>query len=155
MKPAFLILILTFFGLSCSPEMAEPGSSVGSDIKVSLREGISEEGRRLLIISETIEIFPCYNYYLITKQRFRGDEITMTYSGISIPEICLTALGPARSEEYFNLENGVYSITFINAGVPNVGQLAVDDEKYVLELQNPTNVFVQVGTVMKASENTP
>ena len=152
MKRIYLILILVLLGLSCSPEMAEPDGGVGSDIKITLREEDSEEGRRLLIISETTEIFPCYNYYLITKQRFRSDEITMTYSGISIPEICLTALGPARSEEYFNPENGAYSITFINSGVPNEGQLTVDDEKYVLSLDSPVNVFVENETLYKATE---
>ena len=143
MKRIHLVLFLATLGFSCSPELADPYASVGSDIKITLREEIKEDGKGLMIISETLEIFPCYNYFLITTESVQSEEITMTYSGISKPEICLTALGPARSQEYFNLENGIYAITFINGGISNEGQLTVDDDKYILELDHPTNVFVE------------
>lgn len=148
-------MFLVVLGSSCSTqEVADPDGKVGSDIKVVLREEISEEGRKLVIRSETVEIFRCYNYYLITRQNFRGDEITITYSGISIPDICATALGPAQSLELLGVKNGIYNITFINDGVANKGQLTVDVEKYVLELHDPKNVLVENSVLDKTYSET-
>lgn len=152
MKKAYLILIIAVLGSSCSTQVADEDGNVGSDIKMVLLEEISEEGKYLVIRSETFEIFSCYNYSLITRQQIQEDKITLIYSGISKPEICLTALGPARSLEIFSVENGIYDITFINDGIRNEGKLMVDNEKYVLELTDPKNVFVENEVLNKLGE---
>lgn len=128
---------------SCSTQSADADGKVGSDIKVILQEEISEEGSKLVIRSETFEIFSCYNFSIVTQQQFRNNEITITYSGILKPELCLTALGPAQSLELFGVKNGIYKIVFVNDGVKNEGELTVDDEKYVLIIEDPKNVIVE------------
>lgn len=135
---------------SCSTQSADADGKVGSDIKVILQEEISEEGSKLVIRSETFEIFSCYNFSIVTQQQFRNNEITITYSGILKPELCLTALGPAQSLELFGLKNGIYKIVFVNDGVKNEGELTVDDEKYVLEIEDPKNVFVETGVLNRS-----
>lgn len=135
---------------SCSTQSADADGKVGSDIKVILQEEISEEGAKLVIRSETFEIFSCYNFSIVTQQQFRNNEITITYSGILKPELCLTALGPAQSLELFGLKNGIYKIVFVNDGVKNEGELTVDDEKYVLEIEDPKNVFVETGVLNRS-----
>lgn len=128
---------------SCSTQSADADGKVGSDIKIILQEEISEEGSKLVIRSETFEIFSCYNFSIVTQQQFRNNEITITYSGILKPELCLTALGPAQSLELFGVKNGIYKIVFVNDGVKNEGELTVDDEKYVLIIEDPKNVIVE------------
>lgn len=149
MKKVYLILIIAILGISCSTQSADPDGKVGSDIKVILREEISEEGMSLVIRSETFEIFSCYNFSIVTEQHLQKNEIIITYSGISKSEICLTALGPAQSLEFFSLKSGMYNITFINDGIRNEGKLTVDDEKYVLKIINPQNVFVENEVLVK------
>ena len=143
MKNFYLILVAAVVFSSCSTQSADADGKVGSDIKVILQEEISEEGAKLVIRSETFEIFSCYNFSIVTQQHFEDNEIIITYSGILKPEICLTALGPARSLEFLSLQNGIYNITFVNDGVKNEGELTVDDEKYVLIIEDPKNVFVE------------
>lgn len=134
---------------SCSTQSADPDGEVNSDIKIILQEEISEEGSNLVIRSETFEIFNCYNFILITKENKEENRIIITYSGITKPEICLTALGPAQSVATFSLKNGNYDIVFLNDGIRNEGRLIVEEERYVLELQDPKNVFVEKGELKK------
>lgn len=150
MRIFFLFIITAVVFSSCSTQSVDADGKVGSDIKVILQEEISEEGSKLIIRSETFEIFSCHNFSIVTKQHFNKDEIIITYSGILKPEICLTALGPAQSLELFGLKNGIYNIVFVNDGVRNEGQLKVDDEKYILEINDPKNVFVENGILNKS-----
>ena len=143
MRKLCLLLFVTVLFSSCSSQTADADGEVGSDIKIILQEEISEEGAKLVIRSETFEIFGCYNFSIVSQQHIRSNEIIITYSGILKPEICLTALGPAQSLELFSLKNGNYNIVFVNDGVRNKGELIVDDEKYVLKIEDPKNVFIE------------
>lgn len=143
MRIFYLIIVTAVMFSSCSTKSADADGEVGSDIKVILQEEISEEGAKLVIRSETFEIFSCYNFSIVTQQHIRNNEIIITYSGILKPDLCLTALGPAKSLEFFGLKNGIYNIIFVNDGVRNEGELIVDDEKYVLNIEDPRNVFVE------------
>lgn len=150
MRIFFLFIITAVVFSSCSTQSADADGKVGSDIKVILQEEISEEGSKLVIRSETFEIFSCYNFSIVTQQQFGNNAITITYSGILKPELCLTALGPAQSLELFGLKNGIYKIVFVNDGVKNEGELTVDDEEYVLEIKDPKNVFVETGVLNRS-----
>ncbi|GHA41655.1 hypothetical protein GCM10007103_23680 [Salinimicrobium marinum] len=117
-------------------------------------EELSEEGPELKIRSETVEQQPCMNYGLVTEFNYAPEGLKINYPGIYIPEVCLTAIGPATSERIFPYENGTYEIEFVNEGVSNKGKLIVDDEKYFMELFSPVNVFVENETLFKIPENT-
>lgn len=150
MKKLCVILFSTALFSSCSTQTADADGEVGSNIKVILQEEISEEGAKLVMRSETFEIFSCYNFSIVTQQHFGNNEIIITYTGILKPDLCLTALGPAQSLVFFDLENGIYPITFVNDEVRNEGELTVDDEKYVLKLEDPKNVFVETEILNKS-----
>lgn len=150
MRKLHLIFLLAVLVSSCSTQSADADGKVGSDIKVILQEEPSEEGAKLVIRSETFKIFSCHNFSIVTEQQLKNDEIIITYSGITEPSVCLTALGPAQSLEFFDLQNGIYQINFLNDGIRNEGELTVDDEKYVLKIADPKNVFVETEVLTKS-----
>ena len=149
MKNRIFLLLSLGLIFSCSTRSADPDGKVGSDIKIILQEEVSKDGSRLGIRSETFEIFGCYNFMLLTEQHLENEKITISYSGIHKPDICLTAMGPAHSVATFSLKNGSYDIVFINDGVRNEGSLIVDEERYFLELKDPKNVYVEEGELKK------
>ena len=105
MKNFIKILILIFAFYSCSKDnIIDNTNKINSDIKVTLIEELSKTQNILNINSETIEIQPCINTSLLTKYEQIGNKIVIDYEGISTPNVCLTALGPAITGYSYNLE---------------------------------------------------
>lgn len=148
-----LILLISFY--SCSKEKnVEDINTINSDIKVTLIEELSEAKNVLNINSETIEQQPCFNTSLISKHELNGDKIQIEYNGIYTPEICLTAIGSARTGYSFDLSEGEYSIEFLNDKISNYASLHVDNEKYIIELLSAHNILTTRDTLFKIPTNT-
>lgn len=135
---------------SCSKDNEISNSDrINSDIKVVMIEGLSDSKNVLNINSETIEQQPCINHSLIAKHEINGNNIQIRYSGIYRPDICLTAIGPARTGYSFDLSNGNYNIEFINDNISNSALLSVDNEKYIIKMLSASNIIVERDTLYK------
>lgn len=64
----------------------------------------------------TEKSYPCCNYSILSRVLRRGNGVYVIISAISIPNICLTALGAARYEAYLDLPEGDYSLFFSYLG---------------------------------------
>lgn len=59
----------------------------------------------------TVQYYPCMNYGLVYNFSRYGRTIDVKFTGISVPNVCLTALGPAtRSIPLPNLTPGSYNL---------------------------------------------
>jgi len=126
------LLILTLFGftiLSCNSDddnilnnsdysqyISE--NSIDTNIEFMPEEiyndrTIQKPSLKLKLI--TSEIFPCFNYGLLTNEFTNDNELVIRFNEIITPEICLTAFGPAIS--YIDLPENTDKITFINGNI--------------------------------------
>jgi len=89
-------------------------------------ENYNEVGNpRIKLSMYTEKIYPCFNYFIVTKVLHLDKKISVKVLGIAIPNYCLYALGPARYETFLDLPEGEYPLSFSYEG-------AID--RYVLEL---------------------
>lgn len=79
----------------------------------------------LLLSMETEKIYSCCNYSIETFFQRLGSLLSVDIRGILQPDICLTALGPAFWGDFLELEEGVYSLEFMDGLQKNVFELTV------------------------------
>ena len=51
----------------------------------------------LMLDFKTTKIYPCYNYFINFTHSFENEILTVEFRSIGKPDLCLTALGPART----------------------------------------------------------
>ncbi len=149
MKKLLRYLTLILITFSCSKDDVSEYDKVNSDIKVVIAEELSDSKGMLNIASETIERQPCINFSLISKHDLEGNKIKIKYSGIYRPEICPTAIGPARANHSFDLLNGNYDIELINDNISNSISLMVDSEKYIIKSLLVRNIVLEMDTLYR------
>ncbi|MCF4102836.1 hypothetical protein L1I30_14250 [Gillisia sp. M10.2A] len=131
-----IILIITLIALSCSKNEDEYIGSIETDIdfmpvEIYNNSNISENPTLKLKLI-TREEFPCYNYSLITTQSIEDNELIIRLEKVSVPTICLTAIGPAIS--YIDLPEKINQITFINGNIIDQYSITINQEKVTINV---------------------
>ena len=116
MKVIRLFLLLTLF-VNCSIFNGQKGSSrpIEGKIIFSITEGYpvgSVTEPKIKLSLRTEKIYPCCNWIIKTDIRIENNEIIVRLLGIYVPEICLTAFGPAVFMSFLNIPEGKYSLCF-------------------------------------------
>ncbi len=83
--------------------------------------------QRIMILIFTEKYYPCIPYTIKTKVSRYGNKITIALLYIIEPTACFDAFGPARTELFFNLAEGNYSLNFFHKGVTDRYEFAVSD----------------------------
>lgn len=70
---------------------------IDSPVRVEVVERFTPAGRRLQVECETEREYGCMNYSIATRTDFWGRTIALQFRGVTMPQGCATALGPARA----------------------------------------------------------
>ncbi len=105
---------------------ADKTALVTSRVRVDLRETLSPAGRTLEMPAATEREYGCSNYTLLYHLTRLGAHIAVAFDGVSVPDICLTALGPARCRVPLGpTAEGTFPLTLNVEGVARQGELVV------------------------------
>lgn len=120
MKKVIFLLSLLFIVGSCKKDYEL--EKIDSDILVEI--GKNDSG--VIIHGETERVYSCFDHQIIYCEKTRKDEIYVQFKKVKIPNMCLTALGPAGCTiELGNLDDGEYSVTFELNNKKTKGKLKV------------------------------
>ncbi|MBA7633379.1 hypothetical protein ES703_40945 [subsurface metagenome] len=89
----------------------------------------------VLLSMETEKIYGCCNFTIESEIGIYDSKILIDISGIYVPEICLTALGPATSKSFLDVSDGEYLLELSYRGVT---------DEYILII---TNSYIKVTEV--------
>lgn len=123
-------------------------NSVEGNIIFSVKEGYEKNDSepKIMLSMFTEKIYSCANYRIIPDIEVQGNEIFVNILGIEVPDICLTALGPATSVSFLNISNGKYSLYFSCEGRTDKYILTVTDSSIqVFEDATDTSRFTKPG----------
>ncbi len=111
-----LIFTLTVSAYSCSETPTSEVRAVDDTFIFGIREMHQEENQvpDLYLTLSTKSGYPCDNYIIGTDTEFSGSSITIRTQEITIGDICLTAIGPARAYIPLDIEDGNYELSFEN-----------------------------------------
>ena len=139
MKTPVTIFCLSLLLFSCSQKETAPNFT--EPVKIKIRENADSISRKLSFICFTEKVYGCSNYAIDYSFSVSANKITIHFTGITVPGICLTSLGPANAEiKPGALADGNYELE-INAGQTKVsGQLLVTAEKYQAIIPSQKNI---------------
>lgn len=133
-KVKVFFIIAFLFLSSCVKNTSE--KTIDSEILVSAKY----ENGKVYIDAETEKTFKCINYSITNSIQRVEKTITVDFIEISILDICLVALGPAKAEMDLNeLERGDYALKFVLDGIVTEAKLKVGSQ-LSLELIKAGNV---------------
>jgi hypothetical protein len=170
-----VLLSLGLVGLlglaGCSPkDIGALEGRVFFSVKESYRG--AEEGVEpsLYLDMETEKIYGCLNYRILFDLVRDIAGLRVNIEGIEVPDVCLTALGPAWGAAFLELQEGVHSLEFrYGAGQRCVFEVTVENEsisihetsgsggiftvpRFTLWWRYPVNSFAVIcGTTLEAS----
>jgi len=111
-----VVALIVFASTSMQCNVFENGPShfenVSGKVIVGFSEGYpSGAGEPTIMLTmSSVRIYPCMNYTLLYKLTKSQDSIHLAILGVTIGEICLTALGPAGASTPIELASGAYNV---------------------------------------------
>ncbi len=82
---------------------------------------------------KTEKIYGCVNYQISYTATIKNGTVDVRISGVTIPEICLTALGPATAKTSLDLSNGNYKLVLHSGDFSNTYNLSVSDRSISID----------------------
>ena len=130
-------LLLSILFSACSDNEEEFDYMYDGDIYFTLKYDTTTtndnyEGFRLYILTK--EIFPCYNYYIVTGEEISSSEIKVHILEVDIDEICATALGPARVKIPLTFESDEYDLLFYNSSETDTYNISVYNDSIAVSI---------------------
>lgn len=139
---AVMVLALTIAGCdllsTSSPSKVETDSGIIFNLAEQSLYGGAPDEPRIIFSMRTEEIFPCANFsihYDIDRSR---NQVRIRVLEIIRPDICLTALGPARAGFELPLETGRYDLALVSGSLADVYSVAVTDDRIDVESRSAT-----------------
>lgn len=150
-KILLLSLLIPFFS-SCLDDEDKDKAVVGSDVQLEMYENVSADPNSLMLLSTTEQVFSCSNYQLAATTQMIEDTIIIDYTGIMVPNGCISTQGPAYSEDFFAVEEGTYQLELRVDDELNEGTLEVSDSLFVITMTNNPSIDVLTDTLNRIPE---
>lgn len=134
----FLLMVFLFATSACSKDDNEQDDYELGGVEIKMWENIDAVPRTLQLRCETRQIFPCCNWGITHTVNVSSEAIDIRFKDIYIPDICLTATGPATAHiDLGSLSEGTYNLNLSAPGSHDSGSLIVNDDYYKLSLNFP------------------
>ena len=126
-----------------------------SDVDVRMWEVMDSTGRTLKFFCSTDRIYGCSNYRISHTFERSGDRVEIEFSGIIVPDVCLTSIGPASATvDLGALPDGTYAIDLQVGGNKNEGQLLITPDQYTISIEQPRQLRVTNSPLQRVPSNT-
>jgi|GEM_PF-4549817 len=76
--------------------------------------GICRSPSLITVVMRTEKSYPCINWSIENSLFNFGHHIRIELKGISLPNICFTAVGPASASRQLSLTKGTYTLQFVH-----------------------------------------
>jgi hypothetical protein len=130
---SFACILLLALGLACNGNGTDSGTSAAIDSKITMTpsEVLNPAQRTLRLSAATEHIYGCVNYSIANDYSMNGTAISLNFTGINEPSVCLTALGPAAGViDLGSLASAAYTLTITVNSVATHATLVVTDTSY-------------------------
>ena len=144
-------LLAALLSLVCDDQGPGTGRKpLDSDLLFSVGEGYAPSGvaalPRIVLELQTEKSYPCCNWSIDSRVRVAGQVVTVDVGDICVPEVCLTAIGPATATQFLDLAPGSYTLQLSAGARLDRYSLAVTDESLTVLADTAGFTRSQVGT---------
>ena len=136
----FFIFLSVIYACT-KPEVQQVTSTFVEPVKIKMIEAVDSVNRTLTLRCYTQKIYECFNYGIQTDYSVTDDKITITFMKVVVPDICLTAFGPASVDiDLKGLSNNTYELEVNFSSETVKGQLDVTAGSFVATVPTQTKV---------------
>ncbi|MHB1688061.1 MAG: hypothetical protein ACYCVH_11890 [Ignavibacteriaceae bacterium] len=108
---------------------------------------------RLYLTLSTEKAYGCSNFSIVTSVQINNNNLFVRLSGVSEPNICLTALGPATSRTKIDLADGDYSLQIIYPGFKDKYSLTISDSNVLINGDSTANTKPRNRIILRYPKN--
>ncbi len=149
----YLIILLFVILWGCKKDYSM--DTIDSDIEIKMWETMDSTKRTLQFNCATEKVYNCSNFGISKTVRKTSDNIDIDFNGILLYDMCLTALGPARTTlDLGTLSNGTYDLNIDVERKKSDGQLIVTSDYYAIELNNQRQIKINNNPLYRIPTNT-
>lgn len=139
----------------CRDDHSYESQAIDSDIIISAWENLGSTNRTFELKCATKESYPCSNYSIQNSSSVKNQLISISFNKILIPQICLTALGPAITNiNLGTLSNRTYNIEIDLRNKTSKGRLIVNDNYYQFVMDSEENIKLAYYMLNRIPANT-
>lgn len=152
---AVTTVFIFIFLSSCSKD--EEKGNAFKYIDLEYYEQFSATGSDINFMLRTIETFPCDNFSLEVHVTPSANHVEIQVAEIDVPDVCLTALGPARQLlEMGTPEELPHSFTLWVNDKRHEFQVKIENDLITIEQGQPfeNHLFFSYDSLMRIPENT-
>ena len=104
----------------------------GSELSFAIREGYYVDPPppppQIALIVETTKQYPCFNYWLESELHVADHLLRVVVTdSVHIPQVCLTAIGPAQYRAALPVSAGRYTLEFVRNGLTDRYDVTISD----------------------------
>jgi hypothetical protein len=137
-------------GSTASPEL---DSKILFKVNESYEPHGEEQEPKIFIDLYTAKTYPCFNYSIVTSHSVNKKQIEIELLAINAPEVCLTALGPARGRINLGYLDGGYEIIFKNREFRDNYNLIINDTLIFVDGEETVNTKPLTSFLHRYPEN--
>lgn len=132
----------------------DPGfQRIDLPLTLTIEEKLIASGNQLMLNFSTTKQYECSNYSLNATPAAYNSGITIQFIGITIPEICMTSIGPATTTiNAGQIRNGVYTIELLIEQQTVNGRIEITDQE-IKTFFDPNAAIVITNPVVKRIPN--
>nr|WKN35158.1 hypothetical protein K4G66_22535 [Tunicatimonas sp. TK19036] len=142
---ALAIPLFAVWLLACEEPNEEQINTLGTDVRVEMKEYLNEQQRTLMFKFFTTRDFSCINHRISYAYQQQVDGITIALKKVEEPDACLKAMGPASAfVDIGSLNIGEYDFKLkIGEEITNSGKLVVSPDSYQLMLNGDAGMNLE------------
>ncbi len=135
MKSSFAIFFIVLLIAGCATDTVVENVRIDSNVLLTLKEEISNDGRKFVLEAETDSNYNCSNYSIAYQYQKNGNVIDVNFTHIIEPSTCATGIGPAKAKVNLgSLLPGNYTIQFlVNESVMQAPLIISNEEFKILD----------------------
>ena len=113
-------------------DLFAPGVHDGGDLNFAIREGYyvnpPPPPPQIALILETTKQYPCLNYWLASELHVADHLLRVVVTDkVGVPQVCLTAIGPAQYRAALPTSTGRYTLEFVRHGLTDRYDVTISD----------------------------
>ncbi len=151
----FLISMLTS---SCEQiSTNDPPIPMEGDLVIGISESYGYNSQpappSLFLQMTTRKTYPCLNYTIQRDVKINPGYIDVSITGVTVPNICLTAIGPASSRDILDITPGSYNLTIYSNGLTSNYYVVITNTSVSFDKDSTGNTHVRDKIVWRYPEN--
>lgn len=135
-----MVFLFLFVLFGCEKNVGSQPAILGTDLEINMQ--LASDQQSVVLGVSTVKLYSCFNCTLDTLLHRSENYTRVVFTGVSRPQVCLTAFGTAKTNIALDPGNDPMYVELVNDGITNVIEISEDEEKFILTPTQVKNITI-------------